>query len=216
MATRPSKVYVNDIGTVILLDVGSDITGATVANIKVQKPDGLEYIWIGSIYEKKYVKYVILGPVKGYQTCGLVIESTDDTGLLPNTIYYFKVNNIQYSITTGSGVVTYADLVTLMDASLNTAGFDVIISNNDIRVDARLNSTLIEDAINATVLLADGDSTLKLFENLSDFTEFNDPVDPFLGDLDQHGMYYLQAYVEVSSWKGRGETVELEVYKKFK
>ncbi len=47
MASRPSKPYQFDTGTVILLDVGTDIVGASVASIKVRKPDDIEVEWVG-------------------------------------------------------------------------------------------------------------------------------------------------------------------------
>lgn len=35
------------------------------------------------------------------------------------------------------------------------------------------------------------------------------------GDFDKHGMYRLQAYVELPTWRGRGETVNLDVRKAY-
>jgi hypothetical protein len=35
------------------------------------------------------------------------------------------------------------------------------------------------------------------------------------GDLDQDGVYKLQAVVELSYWQGRGETTELKVWEVF-
>jgi hypothetical protein len=55
-----TKSYVNDIGTVILLDCGTSIADATVTNILVLKPDKIEYVWPGVIYNDKYIKYVIV------------------------------------------------------------------------------------------------------------------------------------------------------------
>jgi hypothetical protein len=48
-----------DIGTIILLDCGVSIVDATVTNILVEKPDGKELTWIGSIYDENFVKYTI-------------------------------------------------------------------------------------------------------------------------------------------------------------
>lgn len=33
------------------------------------------------------------------------------------------------------------------------------------------------------------------------------------GDFDQDGVYYFQAYVLLPTWQGKGETVELEVFR---
>lgn len=54
-----TKSYVGDIGTVILLDCGTDISAATVTEIRVKKPDGLEHVWSGVMEAVKYVKYVV-------------------------------------------------------------------------------------------------------------------------------------------------------------
>jgi hypothetical protein len=40
-----SKVYVGSIGTLIVLDCGQDISGATARSILVRKPDGTEVTW---------------------------------------------------------------------------------------------------------------------------------------------------------------------------
>jgi len=39
------KVYVGDTGTLIVLDCGQDISGATARSILVRKPDGTEVTW---------------------------------------------------------------------------------------------------------------------------------------------------------------------------
>ena len=36
------------------------------------------------------------------------------------------------------------------------------------------------------------------------------------GDLDQAGIYYLQAYVKLASWTGLGETTNFTIYNSFK
>jgi len=43
-----NKVYVNDVGTVILLDTGVDLSGGTLS-IKYRKPDGATGSWSGTI-----------------------------------------------------------------------------------------------------------------------------------------------------------------------
>lgn len=209
MAHKPNKIYQNDYGTIILLHTGSDISAATITDIKVRKPDGTDYIWSGSIDNIKYVKYTILGAGSGYQECGMNIISGDPSGLSDATAYSFTLNEKEYIITTSTSP-TYADVVALMDTELDTDGFDAIISGNDIRIDNRLTG---EDSI---VLLTNEGTNDKLFDNLTGFVSFDTPVAPFLGDFDQHGTYYLQAYVEIDGWYGRGETAPLEVYKKFK
>ena len=50
-------VFLNDIGTLIRVDVGSDITGATVREIKYIKPNGIKGAWTATVVEK-YLHYV--------------------------------------------------------------------------------------------------------------------------------------------------------------
>ena len=51
------KNYVGDIGTDIILNAGSDISLSTTSNILVEKTDGTEEIWVGSVYNSNYVKF---------------------------------------------------------------------------------------------------------------------------------------------------------------
>lgn len=49
-------VFLNDIGTLIKLDVGSDVTGATVHKIKFIKPDGTTGDWDATV-ATQYLQY---------------------------------------------------------------------------------------------------------------------------------------------------------------
>lgn len=53
------KVYVGDVGTVIIVNTKEDLAAATVTNIKVQKPNKTEVIWAGTVYENTKIKYII-------------------------------------------------------------------------------------------------------------------------------------------------------------
>ena len=44
-----SKIYVGDVGTSISLNTGLDLTGATVTDIYVKKPDGTLVTWTGTV-----------------------------------------------------------------------------------------------------------------------------------------------------------------------
>lgn len=57
--TQSSKYYVGDIGTEILVDTGSDISTATSVSLKVQKPSGKEAVWVGTVYDTDYIRYVV-------------------------------------------------------------------------------------------------------------------------------------------------------------
>ena len=53
-----AKAFVGDIGTVILLDCGCDISAATITSIRVKKPDRTSYDWPAEIYSDNYIKYI--------------------------------------------------------------------------------------------------------------------------------------------------------------
>lgn len=54
-----TKAYLNDEGTALILDVGTDITGATDVSIAVKKQSGAEESWGGEIYQNTKIKYVV-------------------------------------------------------------------------------------------------------------------------------------------------------------
>jgi len=53
-----SKIFVGDTGTAIIVDCGSDISTATVHDIKVRKPNGDVVVWSASIYQNNFLKYI--------------------------------------------------------------------------------------------------------------------------------------------------------------
>jgi hypothetical protein len=55
----PSKYYVGDVGTEIIVDTCSDITTAVTVSLKVKKPDGTEHTWVGSVYEDTKIRYIV-------------------------------------------------------------------------------------------------------------------------------------------------------------
>jgi len=52
-----NKIYINDVGLEILIDMQQDISDATTYEMLVLK-DGVEVTWDSSIYEDKYLRYV--------------------------------------------------------------------------------------------------------------------------------------------------------------
>ena len=53
-----NKVYAGDVGTEIILNCGSDISGATATLIKAKKPDGTTVNWTAAVYNSNYLRYV--------------------------------------------------------------------------------------------------------------------------------------------------------------
>jgi hypothetical protein len=54
------KSYVDDVGTVVLVDTGSDIQTATTTNLLVKKPDGTEVTWTGTLSGTDSITYTIV------------------------------------------------------------------------------------------------------------------------------------------------------------
>ena len=55
-----SKVYLNDIGTDIILNAGSSLTGESTLQIKYQKPSGDSGVWEADVYNTNYAKYTTI------------------------------------------------------------------------------------------------------------------------------------------------------------
>ena len=53
-----NKIYQNDVGTIFLIDVGADISTATIVSLKVRKPSLVEETWVGTIEGTTQIKYV--------------------------------------------------------------------------------------------------------------------------------------------------------------
>ena len=74
-----------------------------------------------------------------FQEFGLSAASGDDSGLTSATTYYFKIAIdggavTEYNITTGGGTVTYANVVSLIDAQITGDGATCEFINGDIRI----------------------------------------------------------------------------------
>lgn len=74
-----------------------------------------------------------------FQEFALDTTSGADSGLASTTQYYFKIAidggaAIEYDLTTGAGTVTWANLVTLIDAEITTAGATCQFIDGDIRI----------------------------------------------------------------------------------
>jgi hypothetical protein len=52
-----NKIYIGDIGTIIRIDMGEDISTASGLKLKVQKPNGTEVVWVPIIDASNYLSY---------------------------------------------------------------------------------------------------------------------------------------------------------------
>ena len=52
-----NKVFLNDVGTVLEIDMKENISTATGLKLEVQKPDGTVVEWTPTIYGTNYLRY---------------------------------------------------------------------------------------------------------------------------------------------------------------
>lgn len=103
------------------------------------------------------------------------MTATDPSGLSTSTTYYFQVNSVEYSITTGSTTPTYEDVAQLMDSELQSVGFRAVIVGSAPSQDIRIyNDGTRGDG--STTNLDNGVTSPDLFTSLTDFTAFEQPV----------------------------------------
>lgn len=55
-----AKIYKGDIGTVIIVDTGVDLTTATKCALKIKKPDKTTTEWVGEQSDTTKIKYTII------------------------------------------------------------------------------------------------------------------------------------------------------------
>jgi len=208
MSHESIKVYMGDTGITILLNCGMDLTGSTVTQIKMKKPDNSEHIFTASIQDLKYLKYVTAPQDFGYHEIDINVFLLDNTNLLTDTIYKFKLNNETITFNTNGMItpISFSDLIILLNTTLSTYNIIVSLVGNDLR--------FTSSVLGADVII-DHEEENDLFESLYNFTNFKEPVKAFLGDFNQYGKFFVQAYIEKDTWKGHGETAIIEVYKKF-
>jgi len=58
MILSSSLIFKNDIDIPIIIDTKEDLTTATKISIKVRKPDGTDFEWIGTLYQTTKIKYM--------------------------------------------------------------------------------------------------------------------------------------------------------------
>lgn len=69
MAAPKSKHYIDEVGTVVLINTGGDISDADTVSLDIKKPSGAIVEWVGTVadiirdgitYENYGIRYVIL------------------------------------------------------------------------------------------------------------------------------------------------------------
>lgn len=163
------------------------------AYIVVQLSNADSYRYVNSTVNDSLGKdeqyYAYYGP--GFQELGLDQVSTyDESGLKPNTTYYFTVNidgggATEYSITTGSNT-TFGNIIHLMNNQTLSDGAEWNVERNG---DIRCTST--STAAGTSIALSAGTTGTNLFSSLKGFTSFESaqPGDQ-LADQTGSGLVY--------------------------
>lgn len=221
MYTRKQKLYIGDEGTELYLDLGEDISGKTsgyqewlfTSHNHLNSPTGLNDD--NTTYSFSVV--IDSGATQTFNILGNDVQRFDDLVLEINKFLELAEIELSYE-TTSFGALRITSNSTGTDSS-------VLITDSNLFANLNYKASTIEDAVAGTV----GTSTYAIKVKKPDETEVswtatldtanNHKIKYIIqeDDLDQFGTYYLQAYAELASgWKGRGETVELEIYSTFK
>jgi hypothetical protein len=59
MSLVAEKIYIGNVGTIIDIDMGEDVSQATNLSLSVQKPSGQTVTWIPQIQDTNYLRYVL-------------------------------------------------------------------------------------------------------------------------------------------------------------
>ena len=156
------------------------------------------------------------------------IIATDPSGLADTTTYYFKVNGVEYDITTGSSS-TYVDVAALIDTALDGAGFGAKIvpaSDGEGGEDIRVYNDAVRGS-GSTCLLDNGDTSPDLFVNLNFWPNFRKAPVPALepssesfvieremsGGVQTDGLAeYVEPYLPTEGEGFYGDTYYLDEY----
>jgi len=101
------------------------------------------------------------------------MTATDQSGLADSTTYYFKVNSVEYDITT-SVSPTYQDVANLMDTALDSAGFSAVIVGTAPDQQIRIRNVGVR-GLGSVCILTQGTTSPDLFSNLNFWSRFRIP-----------------------------------------
>lgn len=89
-----SKIYVGDVGTLISIDCGCDVSDLTAAKVIIRTPAGVEAEYTGTLSGTNFVIYTLLGtemPAEGEYK--IMVEITTSDGVWsgePDTIQVYN------------------------------------------------------------------------------------------------------------------------------
>lgn len=86
-------IYKNDVGTIILIDMHTDISSATNLSLIVKKPNGDSVTWTPTIQSTSYLRYdVVSGDLNQVGKYSIQPSLTIGSWVGYGEIVYFKVN----------------------------------------------------------------------------------------------------------------------------
>jgi hypothetical protein len=189
--TMNIKHYVGEVGKTIIVNCGEDISGSSVAHIKIKKPDDSITTWKGEVYtmggKVNYIRYFSVGP-------NVSDESVD--GAIDNSleISHFPV------VTAGN-----------IDLYLDDAVVDTLIPSdpvdNIVTFSGESTHTASLDLLTGVLSIVSGGRGVAF--NHAKFGYI------FSGDFNLPGKYEIQAYIERGDFKGYGVTDYLVISELF-
>jgi len=137
----------------------------TVGSFKLSSPSGSANVSLAGA-RRTTIRKTGLGPSGE-------LEATDFSGLFDHTTYYFKVNSIEYSITTDSAP-TFQDVANLINSAL-TPNYDSFLLVDSDGVDIWIRNRY-EPGYTGEVNLAHSDTSPDLFYSLAYWSGFRKSV----------------------------------------
>jgi hypothetical protein len=185
------KHYVGEVGKTIIVNCGEDISGSSVAHIKIKKPDDSLTTWKGEVYtmggKANYIRYISAGP-------NVVGESVDDA--IDNSLVVDH-----YPVTSAGNIDLYLE-DEIVDTLIPSDPVDGVITFSG-------DSTNIASLNLATGVLSIVSSSSGISFNHARFGY------TFSGDFNLPGKYEIQAYIEKGDFKGYGVTDYLVISELF-
>jgi hypothetical protein len=185
------KHYIGEIGKVIIVNCGEDISGSSVAHIKIKKPDDTLTTWKGEVYtmggKANYIRYISVGP-------SVTDESVDDA--IDSSLVI-----THYPVTTAGNVILYLG-ETSVDTLVPSDPVDNVVTFSGS------SSHIASLNLETGVLSIASDRQGVTFNHAT----FNYT---FSGDFNLSGKYEIQAYIEKGDFKGYGVTDYLVISELF-
>jgi hypothetical protein len=189
--TMNIKHYVGEVGKTIIVNCGEDISGSSVAHIKIKKSDDSVTTWKGEVYtmggKANYIRYISVGS----DVVGEIVDDAIDSSLVV----------AHYPVTTAGNIdLYYEDEV--VDTLIPSDPVDGVVTFSG------------ESTHTASLNLETGVLSIVSGGRGVDFSSAKFGY-IFSGDFNLPGKYEIQAYIERGDFKGYGVTDYLVISELF-